>query len=189
MSLIRRAALCVFCVDIGATGTTEGLPDRIRLLDVTWTLCSSTCAISGFAQTLLPHLFRRCRMRWPAPTSGEASTLAIRAGHEVVWSQLGACWRPVGCRSQRCRVAKGNRPVSGQLMFSGPASVFCCQFLNWQAALDGLDQVKRLPALGAAIDRDWLPGWYYWATVYRRVWRGTVVTSFVLPVLSLPPSE
>jgi len=25
----------------------------------------------------------------------------------------------------------------------------------------------------------------YWATVYRRVWRGTVVTSFVLPVLYL----
>jgi lipooligosaccharide transport system permease protein len=23
----------------------------------------------------------------------------------------------------------------------------------------------------------------YWATVYRRVWRGTVVTSFVLPMM------
>jgi hypothetical protein len=37
----------------------------------------------------------------------------------------------------------------------------CSQFLNWQEALDGLAEVKRLPGalrLRATIDKSWRPG-------------------------------
>ena len=48
----------------------------------------------------------------------------------------------------------------GELIFAYPTAL-ATQFLNPSAAMDGMDEVRRLPAalrLRAAIDKGWLPG-------------------------------
>jgi hypothetical protein len=100
---------------------------------------------------------------WSAPTSGLASTAAIRAGHEQAWSRL----VKLGIRWDDIHAAAGLLRETGvlqaQLMFpAGCPERLGSIFLNWQPALEGgLDQVRRLPAplrVRAALHRGYRPG-------------------------------
>ena len=97
---------------------------------------------------------------WSATSGGRASELAMRAGHENAWAQLvrvGARW---GRGAQRCPYLRETGQFQGELNFAYPTAI-ATQFLNPSAAMDGLDEMRRLPAalrLRAAIDKGWLPG-------------------------------
>jgi hypothetical protein len=99
---------------------------------------------------------------WAAPTTGEASTLAIRAGLETEWAQLtrlGDRWDAIHSAAQLLRESG---QFQSQLMFACPTAIGV-MFLGWEAALDGLPAVRKLPGplrLRAAIDRDFRPGLY-----------------------------
>jgi hypothetical protein len=97
---------------------------------------------------------------WSATSTGQASTLAIRAGREADWAQLVR----VGDRFDQVHAAgqllRETGTLQGQLMFTGPTAV-CVQFLNWEPAQDGLAEVNRLPGplrVRAAVDKGWMPG-------------------------------
>jgi hypothetical protein len=97
-----------------------------------------------------------------AATSGQASTLAIRAGMEAAWAatvRLGDRWDQLHAAAELLRETG---VMQGQLVFpQGCPTGIGCQFLNWQAAVEGLDAVRRMPAplrLRAAIDKGWRPG-------------------------------
>jgi hypothetical protein len=99
---------------------------------------------------------------WSATSTGQASTLAIRAGREADWAALtraGDRWDSVHNAAQLLRETG---QFQGQLMFSCPTAIGVA-FLNWSDAVDGLHEVRRLPGplrLRAAIDRGWRPGLY-----------------------------
>jgi hypothetical protein len=95
-----------------------------------------------------------------ATTSGQASTLAIRAGREADWAtivRLGDRWDSAHDAAQ---LVRETGVFQSELLFSCPTAIGL-QFLNPAAAVDGLDTVRRLPAplrLRATIDRGWRPG-------------------------------
>jgi len=100
---------------------------------------------------------------WSAASSGQASTVAIRAGREADWARivrLGDRWDSIHAAAQLLRETG---QFQGQLAFPGGCpTAIGIQFLNWQpVAADGLETVRRLLVplrLRATIDRGWRPG-------------------------------
>ena len=84
----------------------------------------------------------------------------MRLGFENAWAQLvraGARWDAVHNAAQYLRETG---QFQGERIFAYPTAL-ATQFLNPSAAMDGMDEVRRLPAalrLRAAIDKGWLPG-------------------------------
>ena len=80
--------------------------------------------------------------------------MAIRAGFETEWAQLtrlGDRWDAIHSAAQLLRESG---QFQSQLMFACPTAIGV-MFLGWEAALDGLPAVRKLPGplrLRAAID-------------------------------------
>ena len=88
--------------------------------------------------------------------------MAIRAGREAEWAALtraGDRWDSIHGAAQ---LLGETGVMQGQPMFSCPTAIGVA-FLNWSAAMDGLQSARRLPGplrLRRAIDEGWLPGLY-----------------------------
>ena len=101
---------------------------------------------------------------WTAATSGLASTVAIRGGHEQAWTQLvklGARWDDIHAAAALLRETG---VFQAQLLFpAGCPGDLGTQFLGWEAAVEQLPRIRRLPAplrVRAAHDAGLRPGLY-----------------------------
>jgi hypothetical protein len=101
---------------------------------------------------------------WTATSSGQASTLAIRAGLESAWSslvRLGDRWDTIHAAALLLRETG---VFQQDLMYpDGCPTDLGLLFLNWQPAVEQLPQVRRLPPplrVRGAHDRGFRPGLY-----------------------------
>jgi hypothetical protein len=136
-----------------ATATTFALATGLysQLQDVCRDVVEQTAAVASLPREV-----------WSARSSGEASTVAVRANREADWAELvrlGDRWDSVHAAAQLLRETG---QFQGQLTFpSGCPTAVGVQFLNWEAASEDLAEVNRLPGplrVHAAVDRGWGPG-------------------------------
>lgn len=102
------------------------------------------------------------RQVWAATSSGAAGELAIHTGHEFAWSML----VKAGGRWDAIHTAAGLLRETGQftaeLNFpNGCPTRIGVMFLNWQPAVEHLEEVQLLPGPLRVLDahrRGWRPG-------------------------------
>jgi hypothetical protein len=101
---------------------------------------------------------------WTAATSGQASTLAIRAGLESAWSslvRLGDRWDTIHAAALLLR--ETGQFQQDLMDLDGCPTELGLLFLNWQPAVEQLPQVRRMPPplrVRGAHDRGFRPGLY-----------------------------
>jgi hypothetical protein len=99
---------------------------------------------------------------WTATTSGQASTMAIRAGHEQAWSTLVRTSDQFDAVHSAAALLRETGQLQQDLMFpDGCPARIGLVVLNWRDAVEGLAQVNRLPTplrVRACVDRGWKPG-------------------------------
>jgi hypothetical protein len=99
---------------------------------------------------------------WSATSAARAAEQAIRANCEDAWVRLVRCGIQWDSCHEAAQLLRETGTLQGQLIFSVPTSLGVT-LLNPQAAMEGMDEVRRMPAplrLRAAINRNWLPGLY-----------------------------
>lgn len=99
---------------------------------------------------------------WATTTTGQASTVAIQAGYGRQWEDLvlaGGRWDAIHSAAE---LVRDTGSLGSQTMYpAGCPTSIGCMFLGWEAALEGVREVRRLPGplrVRAAVDRGWRPG-------------------------------
>jgi hypothetical protein len=102
------------------------------------------------------------REGWSATTTGQASTLAIRANRELEWARLVKARDQFDAVHSAAALLRETGQFQAQLNFPGGCRTEVgIRYLNWEAAEEGLRQVDRLPVplrVRAAHDQGWKPG-------------------------------
>jgi hypothetical protein len=98
---------------------------------------------------------------WSAPTHAQASTVAIRAGHELGWSVLVKAGTRFESIHEAARMLVDSGGLGAVLFPAGCPEPLGMAYLGWEDALAGLQELRRLPwplRIRHAVDRRWGPG-------------------------------